>query len=172
MFVSGSLSVAKLNSSRLRSGSYSKLVCKQLLSAGKCDAKLNLELDMNMAFNSDNGGNVARMDEDSETFQAVFCRQFDTPEACFERRLILFGVPALNRPFIRFMWLMWPDIFRMECEYLAPLRSVRSRRQFLAELGGVEDYNQYVLPFWRAILGLRISVRRLTRLRKLLPEYY
>ncbi len=105
-----------------------------------------------------------------ETFLAVFCRCLKTSEVDFERQLILQGVHAMRRPIFRLLIFFHPDLLCMEHEYLASLRSVRSRRQFALELAGLGDFNRYSLSVWRVVFGLRLSVGRLMKLRELLPE--
>ncbi len=105
-----------------------------------------------------------------EMFLTVFCRHFKIDEASFERVLVLQGVGALYRPLTRLLLKFRPDLFRIEQEYLSTLRFVRTRREYVSEVGVISDYNEYELPLWRVMLGLRISTRRLTKLRKLLPK--
>ncbi len=104
-------------------------------------------------------------------FRTVFCRHFGVNEAAFERTMVVRGVGVWYRFLARILMTWWPDLFRIEQEYLFPLRYVRTRREFASEVGAIADYNRYELPTWRALLGLRVSTRRLNQLGKLLPRH-
>lgn len=103
-------------------------------------------------------------------FEDLYCKERGINPDSFERSLLIDGVPFAFRPLIQLSLVFLPRLFQSEIEYLNSFRGVQDRRQFLAETAAITDFNLYQLPRWRAILRLRVSTRRLSRLRKLLPK--
>ena len=108
--------------------------------------------------------------ESEMTFEAVYCEKNRISPSRFERRMLSDGVIIFFRPIVKMVMLVFPSVFRGELDHLSSLRQVRSRREFVSEMGSIIDFNSYQLPLWRSMLGLRMSTRRLSRLRKLLPK--
>ena len=108
--------------------------------------------------------------ENAMSFEAIYCRARGIDASKFERSLILDGVSLVFRPIVGLLLMVFPRLFRTESHHLSSFRTVSDRRQFVAEMGSITDFNLYQLPFWRSILGLRVSTRRLSKLRKLLPK--
>ena len=104
------------------------------------------------------------------TFEAVYCLKKRINPSRFEQRLLGDGVMILFRLLVSVLCLVFPSVFRGELENLTSLGRVRSRRDFVSEMRVITDFNAYQLPLWRSMLGLRISTRRLSRLRELLPK--
>ncbi|MCS1410295.1 MAG: hypothetical protein M2R45_03487 [Verrucomicrobia subdivision 3 bacterium] len=104
------------------------------------------------------------------TFERVYCEAKRINSQLFERRLFMDGVSMVFRPLISLFMLLRPSLFQGEMEHLRALRFVKTREDFVSEIGAISDFNAYQLPFWRSMLGLRTSSRRLARLRKLLPR--
>jgi hypothetical protein len=108
--------------------------------------------------------------EAGATFEAVYCLKKRINPSRFEHRLLGDGVMILFRPLVSFLCLVFPSVFRGELENLTSLGQVRNRRDFVSEMRVITDFNDYQLPLWRSMLGLRISTRRLSRLRELFPK--
>lgn len=104
------------------------------------------------------------------TFEAVYCLEKQIDPSRFEHRLLVDGVMILFRPLVWLLFTVFPSAFRGELENLSAFRRIGNRSEFVSEMRVITDYNDYQLPRWRSILGLRISTRRLSRLRKLLPK--
>ena len=106
----------------------------------------------------------------NESFEECYCAERHIGPDQFERRLFLDGVSWYSRPLARLMLVLGPSAFEGEIEYLRALRPVKTRKEFLSEIGVIADFNQYQLPLWRSLIGLRISSRRISKLRKVLPK--
>jgi hypothetical protein len=104
------------------------------------------------------------------TFEVVYCLKKRINPSRFEQRLLGDGVMILFRLLVSVLCLVFPSVFRGELENLTSLGRVRNRRDFVSEMRVITDFNAYQLLLWRSMLGLRISTRRLSRLRELLPK--
>ena len=108
--------------------------------------------------------------EKEMTFESVYCDSRCIDSTRFEQSLVIEGVSIVFRPFVIVILKVMPSFFRSELEHMAAFRLIQSRRQFVSEMGVITDHNLYQLPLWRSMLGLRVSTRRLSKLRKLLPK--
>ena len=105
-----------------------------------------------------------------ETFGSVFCLSRSIDDLEFERKFFLEGVPFPVRLIAALLLRVVPGWFQFEMQCLAGLKAARNRNDFVSELWAITDFNRYQLPWWRGYFGLRISTRRLMRIRTLLLE--
>lgn len=108
--------------------------------------------------------------ERNETFGSVFCLSRSIHDREFERKFFLEGLPIPIRLVAALLLMVVPQWFQFELQCLGVLKAARTRSDFITELWAITDFNRYQLPWWRGYCGLRMSTRRLMRIRTLLLE--
>ena len=96
-------------------------------------------------------------------FKEHYCTRFSIHEDQFSRHLLLRSCRFSVRPIAAVLLLLSPKVFSDDLEHLEQLGKTESNRDYAAELGSLEYFNQYELGIWRKLLGIRVSVGKLGR---------
>ena len=103
------------------------------------------------------------------TFAERFCAEKQIEDENFEAALFNELLPPLSRPIAKAARLLNRNAFSNEEVILYSLRNTVDRPSFEGQLIGVENYNRFECPLWKALLGLKVSNKRARSKAALLP---
>ena len=99
------------------------------------------------------------------SFAEAFCAKYGCPQDAYETEVFGFCVPYPLGLFARAVDLWKPDFFRDDHDAIRRLGAARSYKEFDDELQDMFYVVQREGGFLRSKLGIRVSLRRLDRLR-------